>query len=176
MLRPSKLHSYCDSANSGALQMSNAKAMHSKILRRGKRGKGRSVRPSRCMQLPLEAAGGCIALMSGERAGEEREAHSIPSEIDSGGGGISAAAAGGQNEIVTQPPEIKLGRADADGPTQRKGQKARKECRDPLGVLGADLGNKGRTDERTGNGQRLCRSIDRTGRIEWKASSREQYS
>ena len=100
------------------------------------------------------------------RAGDEREAHSIPSEIDSGGGG-SAAAAGGQNEIVTQPPEIKLGRADADGPTEgAEGAQGMSRSARRAGSGSRQQGTNRRT-----NGERLCRSIDRTGRIKGKASS-----
>ena len=109
------------------------------------------------------------------RAGDEREAHSIPSEIDSGGGG-SAAAACGQNEIVTQPPEIKLGRAG--GRTNGRGRRRarnvaiRSACWERISATRDE-----QTNERgMGNGERLCRSIDRTGRIEWKVFSREQFS
>ena len=106
-----------------------------------------------------------------ERAGDEREAHSIPSEIDSGGGG-SAAAACGQNEIVTQPPEIKLGRADADGPTEgAEGAQGMSRSARRAGSGSRQQGTNRRT-----NGERLYRSIDRTGRIEWKVFSREQFS
>ena len=108
------------------------------------------------------------------RAGDEREAHSIPSEIDSGGGGISAAAAGGQNEIVTQPPEIKLGRAGerADGRTDGRGRRRARN----VAIRSACWERISATRDEQTNERGTALPIDRTGNIEWKASSREQYS